>query len=278
MPKFAIQFAFDGTDFCGWQVQRGVGSHQNPKPSLEGSFVSAIRDVCEETVNVVASGRTDAGVHGSGQVAHFTLDSSKHDTQNLLRALNRALPPSIQIHHLSEAPVDFSARQAIRKQYSYYFQQGPSNLPHLKKYTMWNRQILDGELMQEGIQHLIGKHDFIPFGSASANVASTIREIHEAEVTRESIPLPGCFDAEQQFLWRVRIVGSGFLMHMMRSIAGTLKQIGEERRPPSDIAHILETKDRQLAGPTAPASGLWLDQVWFHSDAGVTFLEPLPFT
>ncbi len=271
--KFVIQFAFDGSDYCGWQIQRGVGSHENTKPSIEGTLRDAIKSVCRETVTIVASGRTDAGVHASRQVAHFELEDRNSSDENLLRGLNQALPDTIQIHELKQVPDSFRAQHAVRKQYSYYFQQGPSNLPHLKAYTMWNRHDLNGQLMHEAAQQLIGDHDFAPFGSARSNVSSTIRHIHEADVTREPISKPGCFDPASQYLWRVRIIGSGFLMHMMRSIAGTLKQIGEEQRPPDDIQHILRRGNRQEVGPTAPSSGLWLDRVWYEPQSGAEFLE-----
>ncbi len=261
--KFAIQFAYDGTDYCGWQIQRGTGRHHNPKPSIEGLLTKALHSASGEQATIIASGRTDAGVHASEQIAHFELNTPITNSENLRRALNQALPPAIQVQHLSTISDDFSARSAIRKQYSYFFQQGPSHLPQLRNHTTWNRHSLDGQLMNEAAQHLIGEHDFIAFGSANAKVSSTIRTIYEAQVTRELIPLPCGFDTENQFLWRIRIVGSGFLMHMMRSIAGTLKQIGEQRRPGTDIIQILQTGDRQQAGPTARSSGLWLDRVWY---------------
>ena len=118
--------------------------------------------------------------------------------------------------------------------------------------------------MHLALQHLIGEHDFQPFGSSRANVSSTIRTIFNARVTRESIPFsPGSIAHD---LWRIQITGSGFLMHMMRSIAGTLIQIGEGRRPPEDMLAILESGNRAQVGPTAPARGLWLDQVCYQSD------------
>jgi len=273
--KYAIQLAYDGADYCGWQIQRGIGDHENPRPSIEGLVTAAIKKLCGEEVTVVVSGRTDAGVHASGQVAHFELQKPRDSDEHFLDGVNANLPDAIRIHRLGQVPESFRAQQTSRKQYSYYFSQGPMALPHLRPYTMWNRHPLDESKMQLAVQYLIGTHDFLGYCSASANVSSTVREIYEAEVTRESIPLPGCFDPTRQSLIRVRFLGSGFLKQMVRTIAGTLKQIGEGRRPPEAMLEILTSRDREQAGPTAPANGLWLDQVWYDPQPGIEFLDPI---
>ncbi|MDF1739590.1 MAG: tRNA pseudouridine(38-40) synthase TruA [Verrucomicrobiales bacterium] len=274
MPsKYAIQFAFEGTDYCGWQKQNGVGKHANPKPSIEEKVVDAIAGVCGEVVTVVASGRTDAGVHSNGQVAHFELSSPRESDEHFVDALNARLPGSIRVLRAGRVADSFKAQRAVKKQYSYYFQQGPANLPHLRDTTMWNRRSLDVRLMDEAVQHLVGKHDFLPFCGAGAKVKSTVREIFEASATEAPIPLPGLSNLPGQSLICVRFVGSGFLKHMIRSIAGTLKQIGEEMRPPEEIATILKTQDKSRVGPTAPASGLWLDRVWYDDGETPDFLK-----
>ena len=169
---------------------------------------------------------------------------------------------------------DFHAqRMALKKQYSFYFQQGPCHVPQLRPYTWWVRRSLDGEKMQEALQYLLGEHDFLPFRAAGAKDTGTIRTLYEAEVTRLAVPQPGCFDPEQHFLWQVRLVGSGFLKQMVRGVAGTLQQIGSAHRPPSDLHDILQTQDRQKVGPTAPARGLWLDRVWYPSYLDLDFLH-----
>ena len=264
MPRYAMLLAYDGTDFCGWQNQSGTGKHENPKPGIEGVVNQALLEATGETATAVASGRTDAGVHANGQVAHFTLSNRQPSQEHFLLSLNQKLPPGVQVNRLAEVPDSFSARQASSKQYSYYLQHGPSELPHLRFGTTWIRHPLNGDQMHLALQHLIGEHDFPPFGSSRANVSSTIRTIFNARVTRESIPFsPGALAHD---LWRIQITGSGFLMHMMRSIAGTLIQIGEGRRPPEDMLAILESGNRAQVGPTAPARGLWLDQVCYQSD------------
>lgn len=274
MPtRYAIQLAYDGTDFCGWQQQPGRGRHSNPLPSIEGTVTTAIESVCGESRGVTASGRTDSGVHASGQVAHFTLTNRYHNEDRFLDALNGALPDAIRIHHLSEVPPTFSARNAVEKQYSYYYQQGPARLPHLRRFSMWDRYSLDAALMQAAADCLVGEHDFQTFASSSPGVTTTVRRITEVEIARSPVPAPGDFDPDACGLIRFRIRGTGFLKQMVRSLAGTLKQVGEKRRSVDDFVSALEGKDRNLSGPVAPANGLWLDRVWYDSPGGVPFLD-----
>jgi tRNA pseudouridine38-40 synthase len=271
--KYAIRLAYDGTDFCGWQTQRGVGKHANAMPAIEETIVAAIRDLCGEEVTVTGSGRTDAGVHASGQIAHFRLETECFPVENLRQGLNFRLPDCVRILQLGAVPDAFHARRTLAKQYSYYFQVGPVNLPHLQRYTMWCRRPLDGGAMGEAVRSLLGEHDFSPFASARSGAVSPVREIREAAVTCEPLAWPGAFPDGQTAVWRLRLVGSGFLKQMVRGIAGTLKLVGEGRRPAEDFAAILASGDRQAAGPTAPASGLWLERVWYPEQEGIGFLE-----
>lgn len=271
--KYAILLAYDGTDFCGWQTQRSVGKHANVKPAIEETIVAAIRDLCGEEVSVTGSGRTDAGVHASGQVAHFRLETEACPEENLREGLNFRLPDCLRILQLGRVPDTFHARRTAAKQYSYYFQVGPVNLPHLQRYTMWCRRPLDGAAMAWAVRSLVGKHDFSPFASARSGAVSPVRRIDEAVVTCETVPWPGSFSGSQHQVWRLRLVGSGFLKQMVRGIAGTLKLVGEGRLPAADFAAILTCGDRQRTGPTAPASGLWLERVWYAEQDGIAFLD-----
>lgn len=267
--KYAIRLAYDGTDFCGWQTQNGVGDRANPKPSIEQTLIAAIRDLTGEVVTVTASGRTDAGVHASGQVAHFRLESLACPEERLREGINHRLPESVRLLALGRAPDPFHAGRAIAKQYSYYFQVGPAHLPNLQRYTTWCRRPLDGAAMHEAATALLGSHDFEPFAGGGSAVKSTVREIHEAEVTRDRLHFPGAFGSDGSVVWRFRIRGSGFLKQMVRRLAGTLKQIGEGRRPADELAAILATGNREAVGPTAPAGGLWLERVWYAEPFGL---------
>lgn len=155
---------------------------------------------------------------------------------------------------------------ATHKQYSYYFQQGPCALPHLMDTTWWIQRTLDLEAMREALSVLVGEHDFKPFQASGAPEGrSTVRSILEAEITREPMPaFPGHDLNDLGYsVVRVRLVGTGFLKQMVRGIAGTLLQVGEGRRPASDMKVILETLDRVKVGPTAPSKGLTLERVWY---------------
>lgn len=272
--------AYEGTGFCGWQIQRGVGRHENPKPSIEGALVSAIRALCEgeERVTVTASGRTDAGVHASGQVVHFDLThaAGRYSDENLRRGLIERLPDAIQVLRLSTVPPGFHAKQALRKQYSFFFQLGPAALPHLRNFTVWNRLALDHARMHTALQALVGKHNFAAFCGGGSQASSTIREIFEAEVSREAIPIPGCALDGSHHLIRIRLCGSGFLKQMVRRIAGTLRKIGEGQLPIEALETLLERGERDAEGVPAPPRGLWLDRVCYPAQEGIDFLDQLP--
>lgn len=266
MQKYCAEISYVGTAYCGWQRQKG--SAADGAPSIQATFEQTLSKITSETVSVVGSGRTDSGVHAIGQVVHFVLRDKKWETAILHRALNSLLPVDIRVRSVSEVPIEFHAqRSAIKKQYSYYFQQGPCALPHLEPFSWWIQKQLDLAGMQKALDQLKGQHDFKPFQSSGSKPGPTVREIFEAEIKVEPISFPGAGVwpvAGQEFsLVRVRIVGSGFLKQMVRGIAGTLLQIGERRRDSACIGEILASLDRRLVGPTAPARALWLEKLWY---------------
>lgn len=272
IAKYAMLLSYEGTDFCGWQIQSGRGIHKNVKPSIEGLVTDAIAQLCGEPVTLVSSGRTDAGVHASGQVAHFSLSTARAE-EHFADGINALLPVTIRVREIRAVPDSFRAQQTKGKQYSYYFQQGSASLPHLRTQTFWNRYPLNVEIMNEAIQTLVGEHDFLGFCGAGAQVATTIRTIHEASVRKKAVCVPGHFSSESFYLVHLRLRGNGFLKQMVRNIAGTLRQIGEGRRPPEDIAMILDSRDRKNAGPTASPEGLWLDKVWYETEEATTWIN-----
>jgi tRNA pseudouridine38-40 synthase len=261
VQKYAVLFSYVGTQYCGWQKQKG--SAAEGFPSIQATIDAALSRITNEEVSVVGSGRTDSGVHAVGQVAHFVLKNKIWEPRILARGLNSALPIEIRAIAVQPIDLDFHAqRSAEKKQYSYYFQQGPCALPNLEPYSWWIHKRLDSDAMQAALDHLKGEHDFKPFQSSGAKPGPTVRRILEAEVTRERPQFPGIAYPSVEFV-RVRIVGTGFLKQMVRGISGTLLQVGENRRPPSDFQQILASGDRSEVGPTAPARALWLEQVWY---------------
>ncbi|MEK6704243.1 MAG: tRNA pseudouridine(38-40) synthase TruA [Bdellovibrionota bacterium] len=269
--KYAAHLAYDGTDYCGWQKQKG--SAAAGKPSLQLTVEKSVSKLTSEEVSIVASGRTDSGVHASGQVVHFVVSKKAWDTNILKNGLNSLLPKNIRIIEVRNVPLDFHAqRTACRKQYSYYFQQGPCPLPHIDHFSWWIRKKLDASAMEEALQSLIGEHDFKPFQAAGAKPGKTIRTILEADIKAEPVCFPACISDNFHFI-RMRLVGNGFLKQMVRGIAGTLLQVGEGRRSSDCIERIIKNGKRSDVGPTAPARGLWLERVWYPKQFGLEWDE-----
>ena len=267
MWKYAALLSYAGTDYCGWQKQKG--SAAEGAPSIQTTIERALAKITGEEVSVVGSGRTDSGVHAVGQVAHFRLLKKEWDPRILQRGLNSALPIELRALVVQPVDLDFHAqRSAEKKQYSYFFQQGPCAIPHLEPFSWWIHKKLNTAEMQRALNHLVGEHDFKPFQASGAKPGPTVRKILEAEVTRERAVFPGVPYPSVEFV-RIRVVGTGFLKQMVRGIAGTLLQVGEERRPADDLQRILSTGERASVGPTAPARALWLERVWYPEKYGL---------
>ncbi|MBI2711262.1 MAG: tRNA pseudouridine(38-40) synthase TruA [Bdellovibrio sp.] len=263
--KYAAWVSYAGTSFCGWQTQK----QKDLLPSIQTTLEMALLKMTGQQIRVIGSGRTDSGVHAAGQVAHFIIDDRDWDERVLQRGLNGILPRTIRIVQVKSVPLDFHAQKsAIKKQYSYYFQQGPCALPHLEPYTWWISKKLDLDAMREGLRYLEGEHDFKAFQAAGAKPGPTVRSILETEVAFLSPGFPPSL-ATPFGLVRVRVIGSGFLKQMVRGIAGTLLQVGEGRRPAKDFKLILDSLDRKSVGPTAPARALWLEKVWYPENVGL---------
>jgi tRNA pseudouridine38-40 synthase len=272
MSRYAALIAFEGTSFCGWQKQAAGKNGVHAERSVQNTIETAIAKMTREKTHVTGSGRTDSGVHASGMVCHFDLKNREWDPDILHRGLNALLRPAIRVIGIQPVETTFHAQKsAVRKQYSYYFQQGPCPLPHMEPYTWWIRKPLDLEAMRRALSHLKGKHDFKPFQASGSSVKTTVREILEAEVEHLPMPFPGMppmgtrghSGSMKEFsLVRIRLVGTGFLKQMVRSISGTLLEVGEGRRHPDSTLQILQECDRKKVGVTAPGRALWLE--WVH--------------
>ncbi|MEO5969206.1 MAG: tRNA pseudouridine(38-40) synthase TruA [Bdellovibrionia bacterium] len=274
MWKYAALLSYEGTYYCGWQKQKGSGAAG--LPSIQATIEQAIGQITKEELSIVGSGRTDAGVHAVGQVAHFILRNKEWDPFILLRGLNGKLPDSIRVLAIVTVPLEFHAqRSAEKKQYSYYFQQGPCHISHLLPYSRWIRKRLDLKAISEALSYLQGEHDFKAFQASGSKPGSTVRKILEADVSLQPVVFPSIGfsanleESHQVALVRIRVLGTGFLKQMVRGIAGTMLQIGEGRRAPSCISEILESRSRDAVGPTAPARALWLEKVWYPPHFGL---------
>jgi len=249
MPRnFKLTLAYDGTDFCGWQVQPG----QN---TIQGALADAIGRVTGERVLPHGSGRTDAGVHALGQVASFALESPI-PVENLALALNHTLPVSVRITSAEEAAADFHARRSAKaKTYEYRIHRAGVCSPFLARYVHHHPYPLEEREVERASQFVIGTHDFTSFaavdperGKEEEQLDNT-RTIYSSEWNREG----------DLFVYRVR--GDGFLHHMVRNLVGTFLLAGKGSVSADSIPEILAARRRSDAGPTAPASGLFLMRV-----------------
>lgn len=227
----------------GWQRQ-GAGE------SIQGLVEHALSAIDGRAVTLHGAGRTDAGVHAVGQVATARIASPIEDWQ-LHRALNAHLPKTIRVIELTTAADDFHARfSATGKTYEYRIWNGRTMPPFIRQYAWHIIEPLDLPLMQEASQAIPGEHDFAAFRSARSLNHTTVREITSTSWRREG---------EQTLVFE--IAGKGFLRYMVRSLVGTVVEVGRGQRPAGDIARLLTAPDRAQAGRTAPAQGLFLMKV-----------------
>jgi len=252
MRTLKLTLAYEGTNYAGWQVQKNStqhSAHSRQKPTIQGTLEQTLRQILQESVKVVGSGRTDAGVHALAQVAHLKTRSSM-PCERLRRALNSLLPPDIVVKKVEEAPAGFHARfDAKIKRYRYHIVNGPVVLPFERRYVHQVPVSLNPALMRREARGLLGRHDFRAFHNPGRPVADTRRTISALRINRHNTYLV------------IEIEATGFLYSMVRSIVGTLIDIGRGHRPPGTMVQLLKTKDRRLVGTTAPPQGLCLAEV-----------------
>jgi tRNA pseudouridine38-40 synthase len=245
---FKITLSYDGADYVGWQRQAsGV--------SIQGLIedVLAILDG-GRAVAVAGAGRTDAGVHALGQVASFTL-TREIAADTLVRALNAHLPPAVRVLDAAEAPPDFHARfTPSRKTYRYQIWNHDVMNPLERAHAWHVPGRLDVEAMRAAARRLEGRHDFAAFQGTGGEAATTEREIF-------SSTLQSAICNMQFAMICYEVTGNGFLRHMVRTIVGTLVEIGRGRQPVAWVNEVVASRDRTQAGRTAPAHGLFLVRV-----------------
>jgi tRNA pseudouridine38-40 synthase len=249
--RYKITFAYDGSNFAGFQVQPGERTVQQV---LERA-VNKIAKKPTPPLQVIGSGRTDAGVHAYGQVAHFDLPYQIPGPA-LVRALNSSLPLDVLVKEATEVSADFHARfGAHHKRYRYRVVGGEFTNPFKRKYTGHFKYPVNVEKMQAAAKDLVGEHDFTSFVASGSQAVSNVRRIDEVTVVKDEENDEVVFD----------FVGNGFLYNQVRIMVAFLLEIGNGRRPVSDVKRVLAAKNRDLARGTAPASGLYLMEVTYDS-------------
>ncbi|WP_349409148.1 tRNA pseudouridine(38-40) synthase TruA [Pseudalkalibacillus sp. SCS-8] len=248
MKRMSGILSYDGTNFSGYQVQPD-------QRTVQGELEQVLQRMHKgQIVKTTASGRTDTGVHAMGQVFHFDTPLSI-EPDGWKRALNTLLPSDIRLVSIQEVSPDFHARFDVdAKEYRYRILRSLDEDVFRRNQTYHYPYPLDVGNMRTAALELIGEHDFTSFCSAKTEVADKVRKIFELELIESGDELI------------LRIKGNGFLYNMVRIIVGTLLEIGNGHRPPDEVVEILEAKDRDAAGKTAPGHGLYLWKVFYKKD------------
>ncbi len=240
-----LTIEYDGTNYCGWQVQPNGRA-------IQEVLEQAVEKILGVKIRLNASGRTDAGVHALGQVANFFYDGNV-DLWRLQRGLNALTPDGIVIRRAEVMPDSFDARRDGRvRVYQYRIWSDPWPSAISRRFSWHVHEPLDLSAMQEAIRHLEGQHDFASFQAAGCDAPHAVRTIYRNTLTRQGELV--LYDVE----------ANAFLRHMVRNIVGTLVEVGRRERAPASFAELLEARDRTLAGPTAPPQGLFLVEVRYE--------------
>ncbi|MFZ2855572.1 MAG: tRNA pseudouridine(38-40) synthase TruA [Rhodocyclaceae bacterium] len=248
--RIALGIEYDGSAFHGWQTQPGGGTVQD---ALE----AAMRRIAGVPLDVVCAGRTDAGVHGTGQVVHFDTSLERPLTA-WGRGVNTFLPPSVAVRWVQPVADDFHARfSAHGRRYRYLLLNRPQRPGLWHGRAGWYHQPLDVEAMQQAAALLVGEHDFSAFRAAQCQARSPIKTLRQADVRRIGDLVVFDFEA------------SAFLHHMVRNLVGSLVYVGQGKHPPGWIATLLGEADRRLAAPTFAAAGLYLVGVQYEAHWGL---------
>jgi len=244
MRNVRAELAYDGSRFFGWQRQDGF-------ESVQQVVEEALAGLLGQLVTVQGAGRTDTGVHALRQVAHFHVDT-RLDDDRLRHALNAHLAEGVVVRRLETCRSDFHARFDARgKRYAYSIATSRFRPPMGRAYAHWVAQPLSLAAMRAAARELVGRHDFAAFGNAGSPRATTVRTVRSLRIL-----------ARRERLVFV-VQGDGFLYKMVRTIAGTLIDAGKGKLGPGDVRRALQSGRRELAGPTAPARGLYLVRVLY---------------
>lgn len=254
MRNIKMQVSYDGTAYCGYQIQPD-------QVTIQGKLEEAVSILTGEEVHITSSGRTDAGVHARAQVINF-LTRSAIPIERWCLAINSRLPDDITVHTAEEMPLNFHARHDA-KQKTYRYSIHRSRWPDVfhRKTRLHHPSLLDIDAMRRALRYLEGEHDFTSFCSTRTSVESHVRTIFSTSVEYRPEPMLG--DGEAGVI-HIYITGNGFLFNMVRIIVGTVLEVGTGKRSESEIKQILDARDRKLAGPTAMAHGLTLWEVRYE--------------
>ncbi len=246
MKNIKLVIEYDGKDFNGWQKQPN-------KLNIQGEIEEAIKHVTGCEVDLIGSGRTDAGVSALAQIANFRIDKDDINIEKLAYSINSQLKKSIRVKEASFVDEMFHARYGAKKKtYRYTINNSEQGTAIYRNLEYHFPIKLDDKKMNEAVKYFVGEHDFKSFKASGTSSKSSVREIYDASVKREGD------------LVIIELTGNGFLYNMVRIIAGTLLDVGLGNIKPEEIKNIIDAKDRKQAGKTLPANGLMLVNVIYE--------------
>lgn len=255
--RIALGIEYDGTAFCGWQTQP-------ERCAVQDALESALAAIAGHPVETICAGRTDAGVHGAGQVVHFDTTASRPPTA-WTRGVNTHLPESVSVLWAREVSEDFHARFSARARTYRYLLLARGVRPGLDRGRVgWTHRSLDLAAIEAGAAHLVGEHDFSAFRAADCQAASPVRNLSRLSVRH------------REGLFVFDLTANAFLQHMVRNIIGCLVEVGAGRRPPDWVASVLVGRDRRIAAPTFSPDGLYLCDVDYDAVHGLPRLARWP--
>ena len=245
MKRIKLTIAYDGTNYCGWQVQpNGI--------TIEEVINKALAKLTGENILVIGASRTDSGVHAMGNVAVFDTETTI-PPEKIAVALNQRLPEDIVVTKSEEVPLDFHPRYCnCSKTYEYHIINTRIPVPTKRLTNYFVSYVLDIDKMRQAASYLVGEHDFVSFCNVRTDVENTVRTITALDIITNGNEIT------------VRITGNGFLYNMVRIIVGTLIRVGRGFYEPEKVKEILEAKDRKAAGVTAPPHGLMLMEINYN--------------
>lgn len=247
MRTLIIKFEFDGTDFVGWQMQPG-------QRSLQGEITTAFNRMTKSDLKIIVAGRTDTGVHGNAQIATISIDKFGIPENKIVKAINTVLPNDIQLLDAQIIDGEYSARyDAIARQYNYYVTDDYSVFK--RRYFGHHRASLNVEMMNEASKAILGKHNFTTFSKVNNDLKHYECDVQLCEWIRIN-------ENDVKFI----IKSNRFVYSMVRSLVGTLLEIGSSRLPVNYMADSLKALDRSLCSRIAPANGLFFDKAFFNTD------------
>ena len=249
--RIAFGIEYDGSRYCGWQMQK------HNVPTVQGAVEKALSKVADSAIRVHCAGRTDTGVHATGQVIHIDTEVAREERAWVFGG-NANLPKDIAILWMKPVPEDFHARfSAVQRSYRYVIFTRAVRPTFLQKRVTWACRPLDEELMSEGARHLLGEHDFSSYRAVACQAKSPVRTLYRLDVSRQG-----------RFIF-LDIEANGFLHHMVRNIAGVLMAVGSGKKAPDWPKRVLEAQDRTVGGVTAPPHGLYLSGVRYPERFGL---------